>query len=197
MRKLILSMLVSADGFMAGPDGDLEWFLTDDELEQEMLGVLRSVDLILLGRVSYELLAAYWPTAGTPAAGEAPGGFTSSEREIEFARLMNTIPKVVFSRTLERADWGPVTIEREVDAEEIARLKQQPGKDLVLFAGAKIAAGFAELDLFDEYHLLVHPVVLGGGIPMFDGGTARRELKLRRTRTFRSGVVVLQYLRNP
>jgi RibD C-terminal domain len=102
MRKLILSMMVSLDGMIARPDGDLGWFLSDGEFESEMLDLLRNVDSILLGRVSYQLLADYWPSAGTPAASEAPGGFTSRNREIAFARLMNSIPKVVYSRTLTR-----------------------------------------------------------------------------------------------
>lgn len=196
MKKIILSMMVSLDGFIARADGNLDFFLTDEELEDEMLALLHSVDGMLFGRVSYELMADFWPAAGTSAA-EAPGGFTSKEREIAFARLLNSIPKTVYSRTLRKAEWGPVTIAREVGAEQIARLKQQPGKDLVLFSGAHIASEFARLDLFDEYRLMVHPIVLGAGIPLFPGLTAERKLKLQRTKTFPSGVVLLEYGRDP
>jgi len=196
MRKLILSIMVSLDGMIARPDGDLEWFLTDEGFESEMLDLLRNVDGMLFGRKSYELLAGYWPTAGTSASAEAPGGFTSQERQVEFARLMNTTPKIVFSRTLEQADWGPATLVREVDPDEIAKLKQQPGKDLVLFAGASLASEFLKLDLLDEYRLMVHPIVLGQGIPLVQGLTQERKLRLVRAKTCASGVVTLQYERD-
>jgi dihydrofolate reductase len=196
MRNVILAMMVSADGMTARSDGDLSWFLTDEAFEAEMLGLLRSVDAMLFGRVSYELLAGYWPTAGTQSSGEAPGGFTTKEREIEFARLMNSIPKVVFSRTLGRAEWGPATLIRGNIAGEMAAMKKQPGRDLVLFAGANLASQFMNLDLVDEYRLLVHPIVLGTGIPLFKDVAAERALRLAEARTFPSGVVVLRYERD-
>lgn len=196
MRKIILSMMVSLDGFVARPDGNLDWFLTDGEFEDEMLTLLRSVDLMLFGRVSYQLLAEYWPTAGTSSAQDAPGGFTSQEREIEFARLMNSIPKTVYSRTLAKAEWGPVTVDAEVSANRIAQLKQQPGKDVALFAGASLASAFVQRDLVDEYRLMIHPIILGSGIALFPERSEERRLKLQRTRTFPSGVTLLQYSRD-
>ncbi|MGH8286733.1 MAG: dihydrofolate reductase family protein [Steroidobacteraceae bacterium] len=196
MRKVVLSMMVSLDGFIAASDGNLDWFLSDAEFEEEMLGLLRSVDGMLFGRVAYQLLAEYWPTAGTSSAQEAPGGFTSRQREIEFARLMNEIPKTVYSRTLTKASWGPVTIARAVCGEEIASLKRERGKDLVLFAGGDIASEFARQDLFDEYRVMIHPIVLGAGIPLFRDLKQERKLRLQRTRTFPSGVILLQYARD-
>ena len=195
MRKLILSIATSLDGYIARADGSLDWFLSDAEFEEEMLGVLRGVDAMLFGRVSYELLAQYWPTAGTQAAGEAPGGFTSRAREIEFARLMNSTPKVVYSSTLQSTSWGPTTITREIDPQEIVRQKCQRGRDLVLFAGGKLALSFAKLDLIDEYRLMVHPILLGKGLPLFDGLDSELGLELARTTTFPCGVVLLQYQR--
>ncbi|HEV7764130.1 MAG TPA: dihydrofolate reductase family protein [Thermoanaerobaculia bacterium] len=186
MRNVILSMMVSLDGQIARPDGNLDWFLTDADFEDEMLGLLNSVDAMIFGRVSYELLKEYWPTAGSSAE-QAPGGFTSNEREVEFARLMNTIPKIVFSRTLEHADWGPVTIEREVHADAIG------GRKVVVFAGASIATAFMNLDLVDEYRVMVHPIVLGKGIPLFAKLEEERTLALQRTVRFGSGVVLLEY----
>lgn len=195
MRKIILSMMVSADGHIARPDGDLGWFRTDAEFEEEMLALLGSVDAALFGRVSYELLAQYWPSAGDTALGEAPGGFTSVERQIEFARLMNSLPKIVFSRTSRtRLDWTPARLVSDI-AGEMARLKEQPGKDLVLFAGAGIAAAFMNLDLVDEYRLMVHPIVLGQGIPLFRDVREERALALLDARTLPSGVVLLRYRR--
>jgi len=195
MRKLIVSMMTSLDGHVARADGALDWFLSDAQFEEEMLGLLGSVDAMLFGRVSYELLAQFWPTAGTPASDEAPGGFTSRAREIEFARLMNSIPKIVYSRTLAAANWGPATVIREIDPEEIASQKRQPGRDLVLFAGSTLAQSFAKLDLIDEYRLMVHPVVLGNGLSLFSGLGTEFPLQLQRTTTFPSGVVLLQYER--
>lgn len=195
MRKLIVSMMVSLDGMIAGPDGDQSWFLTDDVFEREMLGLLRRVDGMLFGRVSYQLLAEYWPIAGTPASGEAPGGFTSKEREVEFTGLMNSIPKIVFSRTMSRAEWGPATLIKDDAAGEVARMKEQPGKDLVLFAGANLASTFIELDMVDEYRLYIHPIVLSNGISLFKDLSVERRLKLLHAKAFPSGVVLLQYAR--
>lgn len=195
MRRTILSMMVSLDGAVAGADGNLDWFLSDAEFELEMLGVLRNVDRMIFGRVSYELLAQYWPTAGT-SEDQAPGGFSSKERELEFARLMNSIPKTVYSRTLQDPSWGPVTVARELTVADIEAQRRQPGKDIVLFAGGNLASQFAELDLFDEYRLMIHPVVLGNGIPLFQGLSRQHELQLRRTRTLPSGVVLVHYDRD-
>jgi dihydrofolate reductase len=196
MRKLILSMMVSLDGHTARPDGDLSWFRTDEQFEADMLALLRSVDAILFGRVSYQALAEFWPTAGTEATGEAPGGFTSKAREIEFARLLNALPKVVFSRTLTDAAWKPARIVSDDAAGEVARMKREAGKDLVLFAGAGLATSFMNDDLVDEYRLLVHPIVLGRGIPLFSGVQAERPLALDSARSLPSGVVSLRYRRD-
>ena len=196
MRNVILSMMVSLDGMTAREDGNLDWFRTDGDFEVEMLGLLRNVDGMLFGRVSYEELGEYWPTAGTPEAQEAPGGFTSRERQVAFAELMNSVPKIVYSRTLTHASWGPARVVGEVVAEEVASMKQEPGKDLVLFAGANLASAFIDLDLIDEYRLMVHPVVLGQGISLFKEVAQERELQLMRTRAFSSGVVLLQYARD-
>lgn len=194
MANMILSMMVSLDGMIARADGNLDWFRTDEEFEEEMLGLLNRVDALLFGRVSYELLSAYWPTAGE-STDEAPGGFTSVERQIEFARLMNSTPKVVFSRTLDRAGWGPARIIKQDVAGEVARMKREAGKDLVLFAGAGIAATFMNLDLVDEYRLMVHPIALGAGIPLFGGLEQERALELTAARALPSGVVLQTYRR--
>jgi dihydrofolate reductase len=196
MKKVILSMMVSLDGRISGVDGDLGWFRTDDDFEREMLTLLRSVDGILLGRVSYELLAGYWPSAGTFEAGSAPGGFTSKEREIAFAQLMNSIPKTVYSKTLTQPAWGPARAVSDHVAEDVVRMKREPGKDLVLFAGASLATTFINLDLIDEFRLMVHPVVLAEGPQLFKDIREVHQLKLARTKAFTSGVVLLQHVRD-
>lgn len=196
MRNVILSMMVSLDGSIARPDGNLDWFRTDRDFEDEMLTLLGQVDVMLFGRVSYELLAEYWPTAGTASAREAPGGFSSHDRAVEFARFMNTIPKIVYSKTLTSADWGPARIVSEGIADDITAMKREPGRDIVLFAGGRLASTFVNLDLVDRYRLMIHPIVIGRGLPLLQDIAADRDLELTRTRTFASSVVLLEYARS-
>jgi dihydrofolate reductase len=196
MRKIVLSMMLSLDGKTARPDGNLDWFLTDREFEDEMLSLLRSVDGMLFGRRSYELLADYWPTADQPGAPEAPGGFTSKERGRELARLMNTLPKLVVSTTLKQLPWGPARLIASDLAGEIRRLKAESGKDLVLFAGAGLARTFMQLDLLDEWRLMLHPIALGAGLELFAPPLPERALRLLEARAFSSGVVLLRYARS-
>jgi dihydrofolate reductase len=184
MRKLIWMMSVSLDGFMSGPNGELDWHLVDDELHEHFNEQLRTMGAFLDGRVTYELMAAYWPTADADPASTAP--------MVEFARIWREMPKLVFSRTLDRADWN-ATVVREVVPEEIARLKAEPGGDLAL-GGAGLAASFMRNGLIDEYRVYVHPVVIGRGKPMFAPSDARIELRLAEARTFGNGVVLLRYV---
>jgi dihydrofolate reductase len=195
MKKIILSMMVSADGFTARADDSLDWFLTDADFEREMLALLNGVDAMLLGRRSYQLLADYWPTAALPGSTDPPGGFTCRERAVEFARLMNDLPKIVFSTTLKRLAWGPGELVQHDVPGAVARLMAAPGRDLVLFAGASLARTFMQLDLVDEYRLMLHPVLLGSGLGLFDGACPERPLALRSAQTFSSGVVLLRYAR--
>jgi dihydrofolate reductase len=195
MRKLILCMMTSLDGVTARPNRDLEWFLADPEFEAEMIGLLRAVDGMLFGRVAYEELAQYWPNAGTDDAADAPGGFTSRENRIEFARLMNSVPKLVVSRTLGELTWGPGRVIGGDLAETVRALKREPGRDLVLFAGASVASAFIDLDLFDEYRLLLHPIVLGQGLDLFANIRAERPLTLIEAKPYPSGVVLVRYAR--
>ncbi len=176
MRKVILHMVVSLDGFIEGPDKELDWFVDDDEMFKYFHDLLNSVDAMLYGRVSYQLMADYWPAATS-----------------EFADKMNKMPKIVFSRTLEKVEWNNSRLVKENIAEEISKMKQQPGKDLVLFAGADIASTFRQLGLIDEYRIIVNPVVLGSGKPLFKDIMDRLNLKLLKTKTFSCGNVILYY----
>lgn len=195
MRKVILSMMVSLDGKTARSDGNLDWFSTDRDFEDEMLSLLGSVDGMLFGRKSYQLLADYWPNADQPGAPDAPGGFTTKERAREFTRLMNTNLKLVVSTTLKQLPWGPARLISSDVAGEVRRMKAAPGRDLVLFAGAGLARTFVELDLLDEWRLMVHPVALGAGLDLFAPPLPERTLRLLEARAFSSGVVLLRYAR--
>ena len=185
MRKIILMMSVSLDGFIEGPDREIDWHMVDDELHAHFNEQLSAMGAFLSGRVTYELMAGFWPTADADPSSTGP--------MVEFARIWRDMPKIVFSRTLERADWN-TTIVRDVVADQVMELKAQPGGDLVL-GGADLAAAFMRHDLIDEYRLYVHPIVIGQGKPLFPALDARINLQLAEARTFGNGVVLLRYQR--
>jgi dihydrofolate reductase len=175
MRKLIASMMVSLDGFIEGPNKELDWFVDDDELFEYFHELLDSVDMFLYGRVSYQLMVSYWPSAIGKLADQ-----------------MNAKPKIVFSRTLEKVEWNSRLVKDNL-AVEVTKLKQQHGKPLALFAGADMLLTLRQLGFIDEYRVMINPVVLGGGTPLFKGVTENLKLKLLKARTFKSGVVGLHY----
>ncbi|HXO18991.1 MAG TPA: dihydrofolate reductase family protein [Thermoanaerobaculia bacterium] len=185
MRKIILMMSVSLDGFIEGPHRELDWHMVDDELHNHVNEELSRMGAFLEGRVMYELMAGIWPTADKDPA--------STQPMVEFARIWLNMPKIVYSRTLERADWN-TTVVRDVVAEEVMELKAQPGGDMVL-GGADIAAAFLQQDLIDEYRIYVHPVLIRRGKPLFQPSDAKINLQLAETRTFGNGVVLLRYQR--
>ncbi len=184
MRKIILWMSVSLDGYVEGPEREIDWHLVDDELHRHYNDQARTMGGFLHGRVMYELMADFWPTADADPANAGPVA--------EFAGIWRDMPKYVYSRTLERADWNS-TIVRDVVPQEVAALKAAPGGDLGL-GGAELAAAFLRHDLVDAYRIYVHPVRIGRGKPLFppvDGGPV--PLRLEGTRTFGNGVVLLSY----
>jgi dihydrofolate reductase len=185
MRKVVLFFSVSLDGFIEGPNREIDWSVVDDEFHWYVNEVLRGMGAFMSGRVTYELMASVWPTAGQDPASTPP--------MVEFARIWLDMPKIVFSKTLENPGWN-TTVMREVNPEEIEKLKEQPGGDLVL-SGADLAAEFMRHDLIDEYRLYVHPVVIGRGKPLFAPSDRRIPLRLVETRTFGNGVVLLHYER--
>ncbi|MFI5755411.1 dihydrofolate reductase family protein [Streptomyces sp. NPDC051569] len=185
MRKIVLMMSVSLDGYVEGPERQIDWHLVDDELHSHFNEQLRAMGAFLNGRVTYELMAGYWPTADADPSCSGPVA--------EFAGIWRDMPKIVFSRTLERADWN-ATVVRDVDVEEIRALTAEPGGDLAL-GGADLAATFLRHDLIDEYRLYVHPIVLGQGKPLFQPSDTKTRLRLTETRTFGNGVVLLRYER--
>jgi dihydrofolate reductase len=185
MRKIIWMMSVSVDGYMEGLNREIDWQLVDDELHEHFNEQLGAMGGFLDGRVTYELMAEFWPTADTDPASTKP--------MVAFARIWRDMPKFVYSKTLQRADWN-TTIVRDVVVDEVMALKAQPGGDLAL-GGADLAAIFMQHDLIDEYRLYVHPVVIGRGKPMFTPSVVRFDLRSVETRTFGNGVVLLRYER--
>jgi dihydrofolate reductase len=171
-------MNVSLDGYVAGPDGDLDWiFRSMDPVQTELVTeFLREIDTVLLGRAAYLEQAAYWP-------GQSG----------EMADLLNRHAKVVFSKTLDTLEWSNSRLATGDAADEIARLKAQPGKDVYVSGGATLAQSLSRLGLIDEYRLFVRPVVLGSGKPLFTNRAAPLELRLTRAQAFDTGAVLLIY----
>lgn len=188
MRNVALLMHVSLDGFTAGPNGEMDWIATDDAMWHYVTNITDAADTAIFGRVTYEMMAGYWPTAADQPE--------ATQHDIDHARWVNTALKLVFSRTLTTAEWGPTKLVKEHIAEEIARMKQQPGKNLLMIGSASLAQTFSLLGLIDDYWLNVNPVVLGGGTPLFKDVKDRINLKLVEAKTFRSGVVGLHYQRD-
>ena len=181
MRKLFSFNMVTLDGFFEGPDHDISWHNVDAEFNEFAIEQTSAVDALLFGRVTYRLMANYWPT---PAA---------IENDPIVAGLMNRLPKIVFSRTLEKAEWNNTRLIRDRIAEEMLKLKQQPGDDLALFGSANLMSALMQLDLIDEHRIMVNPVILGSGNPLFKRTNDKLNLKLIKTRTFGNGNVLLCY----
>jgi dihydrofolate reductase len=183
MRKIVLMTSVSLDGFFEGPNREISWHRVDDELHEHFNDVLAPMGGFLNGRVMYQLMAEFWPTADADPAATAPIA--------EYARIWRDMPKIVYSRTLGRADWNARVV-RDVVPAEVLALKAEPGGDLVV-SGADLASAFVRHDLIDEYRIYVHPVLLGEGNPLFRSSDAPVDLQLLETRRFGSGVVLLHY----
>jgi dihydrofolate reductase len=186
MRKVIYSMLVSLDGFIEGPDHNLDWHVIDEEFHQFVNDQQTEVGAWLYGRGMYEAMAAYWPT---PDAADPK----NPDYVLEFSRIWKAMPKIVFSKTLDKVEWNSRLV-RDDAAREVLKLKAQPGKDLSV-GGANLAASLIRLDLIDEYQLFVQPVILGSGTPFFPPLDDKLNLQLVETRRFGSGVVFLRYQR--
>jgi dihydrofolate reductase len=182
MGKLILSINMSLDGFA---DHTLFAATADDELHDFFSGLLDVTDIALFGRVTYQLMAEYWPRAH-----EDPGATRST---LDFADRYNAIPKVVFSRTLQKAEWNNARLSITNMVDEVASLKLRFRRNISL-GGINISQQFMRLGLIDEYWLVVHPVVAGKGKPLFDGLNEKVNLRLVDTNVLKSGVVVLHYL---
>src|SRR5229473_5910355 len=153
-RKVILFNLITLDGFFEGPNQDISWHNVDEEFNEFAIEQLDTMGAIIFGRVTYGGMASYWPTEIALADDPAVAG------------KMNRIPKFVFSKSLDQADWSNTTLLKGDLAQEITQLKQQPGKDLFIFGSGRLAANLTRLGLIDEYRLIVNPVVLGNGTPL-------------------------------
>ena len=180
MRKLKAWNMLSLDGFFEGPSkGEIEWFVFDDELEKFILDTQLNAGTLLFGRVTYEMMAEYWPSA-----------------DGAIADFMNSVPKVVFSRTLDKTDWNNATLVKDNAVAEVQKLKEQPGNDIFVFGSADFSQTLMQNGLIDEYHFGINPVVIGKGVPWFKGGYDTMGMELFDSKTLKSGLVLLFYKAN-
>lgn len=179
MKKLIFQMSVSLDGYVEGPNHEIDWHLVDEEFNAYAVEVLQATDVLIMGRRTYELMAGYWPTA--------------ADNDPVVKEKMNNTPKLVFSRTLKKVEWQNSRLAVGSIADEVARLKQVPGDGLLPVGGSELAASFLEQGLMDELRIILTPILLGGGKTVFDGIKKRYPLRLLSTKGFKSGNVVVTY----
>ena len=179
MRKVIVSNLVSLDGFFEGSKKELDWFVVEQEFFDFARNQLFEVDTILFGRITYEMMAGYWPN--------------TNDNDPVITDKMNSLPKIVFSKTLSKVEWNNSRLIRENVQEEINKLKQQEGKDMVIFGSGNLVSFLTQQGLIDEYRIILNPVILGSGNPLFKNLHDRLNLKLLKTKTLGTGVVILYY----
>jgi dihydrofolate reductase len=187
MKKISIYLHTSLDGFVAGPNGEMDWINVSDEMFNDVGRFTEKADLYLMGRVTWQMMEGYWPTAG-----QQPG---ASKHDVEHAAWYNKVPKVLLSRTLKDQQLPNTTIISDNVAEEVKKLKQQPGGNIIIFGSPSAAHTLMQHDLIDEYGLFVNPVLLGEGIPVFKNIDQRRPLKLQESKTFSSGVNFSLYVR--
>ena len=179
MRKIIFQNMISVDGFFEGPNRDISWHNVDAEFNDLAIEFLNSIDLLVFGRVTYDLMAGYWPTKD--AIGDDP----------IIAAKMNSLAKIVVSRTMQKADWNNTRLINDIA--EIKKAKEQPGKDIAIFGSSDLALSLIKDGLIDEFRVIVAPVILGSGKTLLQGISDKLDLKLLNTKTFKSGNVLLSY----
>jgi len=181
MRKIIFQMMVSIDGSFEGQNKELDWHNVDEEFNEYAINFLKHVDVLLFGRVTYELMANYWPTK--QAITDDP----------VVAEKMNSLHKIVFSKTLKKTDWNNTRLVNDSIDEEISSLKHKKGKNIAIFGSSNLGIILVQHNLIDEYRIFVNPIVLGHGKSLFEGIDDRLKLKLIKTKIFKSGNVLLYY----
>jgi dihydrofolate reductase len=193
MRKIIAALQTSVDGFIEGPNGELDWAMAEDEETwRDIFAMLDSVDTCILGRVMYPLYEQYWMAVlANPTGSLLLSGKPATKNEIAYAQWADKTPHLVVSRTLKEVKWQTSRIVRDV--EEIRKLKEQPGKNIHVVGGATLVGSLMNAGLIDEVRVLINPLLLGGGKALFKDVKERKALKQVRTKTLRSGKVSLTY----
>jgi dihydrofolate reductase len=182
MRKIVLFNLMTLDGYFEGENADISWHNVDQEFNDFAIAQLKTADMLLFGRKTYQLMAAYWPTA------------EGIKDNPVIADLMNQIDKIVFSKSLERAHWDHARVISEGLLDEVKKLKSIPGKDVFIFGSADLSSTLIDHDLIDEFRIMINPLILGNGTPMFQNITTKIDLQLLKTKVFGNGNVLLNYI---
>jgi dihydrofolate reductase len=185
MRNLIFFMHTSLDGFVAGPNGEMNWIKVDDEMFDFVATMTDQADAALYGRVTYEMMQSYWPTAG-----DAPN---ASKHDKVHSAWYNNVSKVVLSKTLQEAGLHNTKVISDQLPDNINELKQQHGKNILIFGSPGASQSLLNEGLIDEFWLFVNPIILGQGMPLFKNITGTTKLKLAESKTFASGVIALHY----
>ena len=186
MRKLILFMHVSLDGFVAGPAGEMDWIKVDEEIFDFGGKFTEGADAALYGKNTWQMMESYWPTATeNPAA---------TRHDIQHSNWYNAVTKIVLSTTMNATDQSKTIIIDKNSSEQIRMIKEQPGKNIHIYGSPTAVHSLEQENLIDEYWLFINPIILGTGIPLFERADRRKELELLTVKEFSSGVVALQYL---
>ncbi len=185
MRKIILSLHTTLDGFVAGPKGEMDWIKLDDEMFDLVAEFTDKADMALYGRVTYEMMDSYWPMAA-----DQPN---ATKHDVEHSQWYNNVEKVVLSTTINRVGTNKTTFISNNIFTEIENLKKQSGKNIIIFGSPTAAHSLMEYNLIDEYWLFINPIILGQGIPLFAKVEDKIELKLVTNKVFPCGVTALNY----
>ena len=183
MRKIIFSINTSLDGYFERPSHELDWSIADAELHDYYSDLLQNADLLIFGRVTYQLMESYWPTA--------PSDPNNTPSEIRFANTINPKPKIVYSKTIRQVGWNTRLL-NTFNPQEIREMKSQPG-NYILISGAALARVFFSHGLVDEYMPMIHPVAIGSGTAVFDGMTSLPRLETLGSQRLASGAVAIRY----
>jgi dihydrofolate reductase len=187
MRKIIISEMVTVDGLFEGENHDIDWHSVDDDFNNYAIELTERADTLLFGRVTYDLFESFWPRALKDP--------NTSEDDKKIAQFIWDAKKVVFSRTRTMAAWNNSVIIKDNLKEEVQKLKEEEGKDILIYGSGTIVSQLSDLGLIDEYILFVSPIILGRGTPLFKDATKRQKLKIKEVKEFSNGNVILNYVK--
>ena len=194
MRRIVMFNRISADGYFSTLDGKLDWTVPDADIDKEAMSGEAQFDTVLFGHRTYQMFESFWPHAlGDPAAPDPHHAGRRTPEIKAMAVMLNESKKLVFSRSRTQVAWNNSHLVRELDPREIEVMKRQPGKDMIVFGSGTIVAQLTEHRLIDEYHLIVSPIALGAGKPLFAGMPRPVRLELLEARPYASGNVVVRY----
>lgn len=197
MRKIVMFNRVSADGYFSGPDGNLDWVVPDDEIDQGAAGSLSGADAMLFGRRTYDMFESFWPRAvdDSPTAPVPHGGERRSREMRAMGVWINEATKIVFSRTRKEVSWNNSRLVHAIDPGEIEALKRGPGKDIMIFGSGSVVSQLTQHGLIDEYQFIISPILLGGGKSLLAGLTKPARLDLAEIKAYKAGNVMVRYVR--